>query len=383
MTTNFETRRELTVSNKFIVPVVPNLASATLATPGAVVFDKSTGNLNVATGTSWSNGLSPAATPTTRGTVFGNTGTGVSSATSLGYLTNAGTTTGTYVGYGAAETLGSGSGDCTAVGYRAMDVPSTIFSCTAVGSNSGKAVGDQNISIGVSTGDGATGSDNVMIGNDTGTGMVGSRNILVGTQVADGAITGPFNDNVVIGYQAGRNGTIATGNIVLGSGASPDLGACQDCVVLGRGSTAGTSGSNRIILGASTTGTTNNELTIAPTITRWRSLGLASAAAANILQIDPATGIITQVASSKRFKENIRELEVDTEKLHNLSLKTYNYKEDKREDYGLIAEEAYEILPEIVTLDAEGKPHGIRHTTLAMLLLAEVQSLRKELRQLP
>lgn len=383
MTTNFETRRDLTVSNKFVVPVVPNLASATLATPGAVVFDKSTGILNVATGTSWSSGLAVAATSTARGTVFGNTETGASSTVSLGYLTNAGTTAGTYVGYGAAETLGAGSSDCTAVGYRAMDTASTLLSCTAVGSNSGKTAGNQNISIGVSTGDGTTGSDNIMIGNDTATGMVGSRNILVGTQVADGAITGPFNDNVVVGYQAGRNATIATGNVVLGSGASPNLGTCQSCIVLGRGSTAGTSGSNRIILGASTTGTTNNELTIAPTITRWRSLGLASAAAANILQIDPATGIITQVASSKRFKENIRELEVDTEKLHELSLKTYNYKEDKREDYGLIAEEAYEILPEIVTLDAEGKPHGIRHTTLAMLLLAEVQSLRKELRELP
>ncbi|AEA06879.1 conserved hypothetical protein [Lausannevirus] len=382
MTTNFETRRELTVSKKFVVPVVPNLASFSDATPGAIVFDKSTGNLNVATGTAWSPGGVPIATPTTRGVVYGQTGTAAAGVVSLGYLTKVGTTSGTYVGYGAGQSLGNLSTECTAIGYRAMDVSSSIARCVAIGANSGVITGDQNISVGASSASGATGSDNIIFGYSTGSGMTGNRNILVGTQVADGAISGPFNDNVVIGYQAGRAATTASGNIVIGSGASPNLGTCTNCIVLGTGATSGTSGTNRIVLGASAVGATDNEMTVAPTITQWRSLGLSSAAAANTLQINPATGVITQAASSKRFKEEIQDLEVDTSKLHDLSLKTYRYKTDGKKDYGLIAEDTFEILPELVTLDAEGKPHGIKHLTLAMLLLAEIQNLRKELEKL-
>ncbi|AQM72985.1 peptidase [Noumeavirus] len=382
MTTNFETRRELTVSKKFIVPVVPDLSSFSDATPGAIVFDKSTGNLNVATGSSWSPGGVPIATPTTRGTVFGATDTGVSSTVSLGYLSNSGTSSGTFIGYGAAESLSNLSTDCTAVGYRAMNVAAGLVRCIAVGANSGNATGDRNISIGAEASSGAAGSDNICFGYATATGMNGSSNILFGTQVADGGISGPFDNNIVIGHQAGRSATTASGNIVIGPAASPDLGSCTNCIVLGSAASCGTSGTNRIVLGASAVGATDNELTIAPTITQWRSFGLASAAAANTLQINPATGVITQAASSKRFKKNIRELDINTEKLYELSLKKYTYKTDGREDFGLIAEDTYEILPEIVTLDSEGNPHGIKHLTLAMLLLAELQSVKRQLREL-
>ncbi|AMQ10543.1 hypothetical protein [Brazilian marseillevirus] len=381
MTTNFETRRELVVSKKFVVPVVPNLSSFSDATPGAIVFDKSTGLLNVATGGGWNPTTSPIATPTVRGVVYGETDS-VLSAVSLGYNTKTGIILSTFVGYRAGESLGNLSSDNTAIGYRALDTPTNMNRATVIGANAGQMSGDGNICIGASSALGSVGSDNIMVGVDTGTGMVGSQNILFGSQVADGGITGPFDNNIVVGYQAGRNATTATGNIVLGSGASPDLGTTTNCIVVGRGATAGTSGTNRIVLGASAVGATDNELTIAPTITQWRSLGLASAAAANTLQINPATGIITQAASSRRFKEDIRDLDIDTEKLHDLSLKTYKYKSDGREDVGLIAEDTYEVLPEIVTLDADGNPHGIKHLTLAMLLLAEVQSLKKQLKEL-
>ncbi|AIT54638.1 hypothetical protein MEL_025 [Melbournevirus] len=383
MTTNFETRKELVVSKKFVVPVVPNLSSFSDATPGSIVFDRSTGNLNVATGTSWSPSNLPIATPTVRGTVFGNTNSTSAGAVSLGYLSNSTLGLSTFVGYGAGESLANISVTCTAVGYRAMDVASSSVDSIAIGANSGKILaGTGNISVGVDAASGASGTDNISVGDETASGLTGSGNVLFGHQVADGGISGPFDNNVVVGYQAGRAATTASGNIVIGSGASPNLGTCTNCIVLGTGASCGTSGTNRIVLGASAVGATDNEMTIAPTITQWRSLGLSSAAAANTLQIDPATGIITQAASSRRFKENIRDLDVDTERLYDLSLKAYNYKSDGKEDFGLIAEDTYDVLPEIVTLDAEGNPHGIKHLTLAMLLLAEVQSLKKQLKEL-
>ncbi|AHC55074.1 hypothetical protein D1R32_gp357 [Tunisvirus fontaine2] len=378
MTTNFETRRELIVSKKLVIPVVPSLASASDATPGSVVFDSSSGNMSVATGTEWTQSNLPDATPTTRGVVFGQTETMATVPTSLGYSSSAIGDSSTFIGYEAGLGVDAAAEDCTAVGARAMSILGVGARCVAVGTEAGRAVGFDNISVGAGSMDGAIGSSNVCVGTNVGVGLVGLRNTILGVQAADGITTGPFSDNVVVGYQAGRTGTTASGNIVIGQGANPALGTLTNSISLGRAATCGASGTNRIALGTSASCAVDNELTIAPTITQWRSLGLSSAAAANILQIDPATGIITQAASSQRFKENIRDLEVDTKALHSLSMKTYNYKASGEKDHGLIAEEAYEVLPDIVTLDAEGKPHGIKHLTLAMLLLAELQRLEKE-----
>nr|WQM86974.1 hypothetical protein [Marseillevirus cajuinensis] len=382
MTTNSETRRELIVSKNLVIPVVPSLAAASDAVAGSVVFDASSGNMNVATGETWSLTSLPSATPTTRGIVFGQTETATTVATSLGYQSSAIGDSSTFVGYQSGLGVDAAAEDCTAVGAGSMSILGVGARCVAIGTNAGRAVGFDNISVGAGSLDGATGSSNVCLGTDTGAGLIGSQNTVLGVQAADGITTGPFNSNVVIGYQAGRTGTTATGNIVIGQGANAALGTLTNSISLGRAATCGTSGTNRIALGASASCTVDNEMTIAPTITQWRSLGLSSAAAANTLQIDPATGIITQAASSRRFKENIRELEVDTKVLHSLPMKTYNYKKDGEKDHGLIAEEAYDILPDIVTLDAEGKPHGIKHLTLAMLLLAELQRLEKEVARL-
>nr|WNL49683.1 peptidase [Marseillevirus sp.] len=380
MTTNFETRKDLTVTKNFVVPVVPNLASANIATPGSIVFDKTTGNLNVSTGSGWSPSNLPIATPTIRGTVYGETPTGTGTPTGLGYSVGSNGVQAVFIGNSTGAGVGALVSDCTAVGTNSMTVAGVLDRSVAIGSNSGNIVGLENTSIGVNAGNGSTGNSNVCFGYNAGLNMVGSENVIFGNQAGDGGFTGPFNDNVIIGYQAGRTGTTASGNIVIGQGASPNLGTCTNCIALGTGASFGTSGTNRIALGAGAASATNNELTIASTITQWRSLGLASAAAANTLQIDPATGIITQAASSRRFKDNIRDLDVDTEKLYDLVLRRYEYKSDGKEDIGLIAEDTYDILPDIVTLDAEGKPHGIKHLTLVMLLLAELQNLKSYVR---
>lgn len=382
MTTNFETRKELTVTKNFVVPVVPSLASANIATPGSIVFDKSTGNLNVSSGSGWSPSNLPIATPSVRGIVFGSTPTGTGTPTSLGYQVGNVAPTSTFVGYQAGTGVPITAGECSALGALSMSTAGVLDRCVAVGASSGNIAGSENVSVGANSASGSTGNSNVCFGYNTGINMTGSENVLFGNQVADGGISGPFSDNVIVGFQAGRAATTASGNVVIGQGASPNLGTCTNCVVVGRAASCGTSGTNRIVLGASAVGATDNELTISSTITQWRSLGLSSAAAANTLQINPATGIITQAASSQRFKNNIRDLEVDTEKLYDLSLKAYEYKSDGTEDFGLIAEDTYRILPEIVTLDAEGKPHGIRHFTLVMLLLAELQNLKQKVQEL-
>ena len=91
----------------------------------------------------------------------------------------------------------------------------------------------------------------------------------------------------------------------------------------------------------------------------------------------------TDDPSSLRFKENVREFDIDTSKLHELSPKRFNIKKDtpttkKDATFGLIAEEVHEILPELVRYDAEGEPEQLFYSLLSVLLLEEIKKLRIE-----
>ena len=44
-----------------------------------------------------------------------------------------------------------------------------------------------------------------------------------------------------------------------------------------------------------------------------------------------------------------------------------------RSEYGLIAEEVAEIYPELVVLDKDGQPSGVRYHVLPVMLLNELQ----------
>lgn len=72
---------------------------------------------------------------------------------------------------------------------------------------------------------------------------------------------------------------------------------------------------------------------------------------------------------------NARKLEVNLEKLHSLEVKTYDH--GNVVDHGLISREVYGVMPELACLDKDGNPVGVKHMTLIMLLLAEVQRLKR------
>jgi hypothetical protein len=42
-------------------------------------------------------------------------------------------------------------------------------------------------------------------------------------------------------------------------------------------------------------------------------------------------------------------------------------------------EDVYKIIPDLVSLDADGKPHGIKYTKLTAYLLEAIKSLNKEI----
>ena len=98
----------------------------------------------------------------------------------------------------------------------------------------------------------------------------------------------------------------------------------------------------------------------------------------------------TTTSSTERIKRNIRDLEIDTSKIYDLQLKTFELLEaeyiigeglqvsDKviGTEFGLIAEEVYKIYPNVVELDPDGIPAALHYNKINMMLLAEIKNLK-------
>ena len=82
--------------------------------------------------------------------------------------------------------------------------------------------------------------------------------------------------------------------------------------------------------------------------------------------------------SAERYKENIQTLEVNP--ILNLRPVTFDWKETGEKDYGLIAEEVNEHLPELVKKNEEGIVEGIKYTKLTSLLIKAVQDQQKQIK---
>ena len=131
---------------------------------------------------------------------------------------------------------------------------------------------------------------------------------------------------------------------------------------------------------------------------------LLAAAASTDVNIN-GSNELHSVTSSAEFKEGVRSLEVDTSKIYDLEVKTFDWGENTgsagEEDFNLIAEEAYATFPEIVALrrdrkavdtatEGEGnikrewqevgdpKPYSIRNPALIASMLVELQKLKAE-----
>ncbi|WP_372407195.1 tail fiber domain-containing protein [Streptomyces luteireticuli] len=90
-------------------------------------------------------------------------------------------------------------------------------------------------------------------------------------------------------------------------------------------------------------------------------------------------GTFCRNTSSIRYKENVRDITVDPAAVLALRPRIYDRKpteekpEARRDEFGLIAEEVAETLPEIVTYDEEGRIDALRYDLLGVALLPVVQ----------
>jgi hypothetical protein len=106
-------------------------------------------------------------------------------------------------------------------------------------------------------------------------------------------------------------------------------------------------------------------------------------------------GTFYSAGSSLEYKTDITTLDTDTNKILELRPVTYQYKDEYKHlgkelksgtQIGLIAEEVAEVFPELAMMkedeDGETRVRNVDYEKLSILLLSEVQKLRKEVNEL-
>jgi len=86
--------------------------------------------------------------------------------------------------------------------------------------------------------------------------------------------------------------------------------------------------------------------------------------------------------SSIAFKENINPIDNALDTVMQLMGVTYDRKDNQEHEAGLIAEQVYKVAPDLVSLDSNGKPYGIKYTKLSAYLLEAIKSLKNELSEI-
>ena len=86
--------------------------------------------------------------------------------------------------------------------------------------------------------------------------------------------------------------------------------------------------------------------------------------------------------SSIAFKENVNPIENALESILQLVGVTYDRKDTGQHESGLIAEDVYNVIPNIVSKDIDGNPYGIQYTKITAYLIECIKSLKQEINEL-
>lgn len=329
------------------------------ASGGAALLFNSTGSGNTATGFGALSSSTSASynTATGRSALQDNTSGSGNTASGFGALQQ--NTTGSHntaSGYTALNGNDAGSYN-TAVGAEALLVSDASWN-TALGAQAlyQNTSGFQNTAAGhAALRDNTTGQQNTAFGQAALLeNLVGSYNTAIGEDALRYA-TG--SGNVALGRDAGRGATTGSDNIFIGN-----VGGSGDSGVIKIGDSDNTSTFIDGIFGVTPAGG------VQVYVNSSNQLGTAS--------------------SSRRFKEEIEDMEDASAGLLALRPVTFRYKEEavgdgqRSVEFGLIAEEVAEIYPELVVYDEDGEPYSVRYGVLTPLLLNEVQEQHERLQRL-
>jgi len=94
------------------------------------------------------------------------------------------------------------------------------------------------------------------------------------------------------------------------------------------------------------------------------------------------SGMLIKDSSSRVFKKNERASAIDTSKIFDLELKDFEWNEksvvEDRSDFGLIAEDVDEILPELV-VKKDNEYFTVRYNMIGILAVQELKKANNEI----
>ena len=273
---------------------------------------------------------------------------GVSGSSAFGTSAGAAITSGignSIFGFQALETESTGNQNC-AFGYQALLNQNGVTGSSAFGTTAGSSI------------------------------TSGVQNSMFGYQALNQVATGSRNS--AFGYNALNAATLAiSDNTAFGNAAGALRAAYTQCTFVGAGADNSSSGlTNTTVVGYNASGTASNQIVIgngSVTTTFINGINGATVGASTAVLVNASNQLGTAV-SSERFKKNIADMGDLSSRILQLQPVNFTFKEDPTNymQWGLIAEQVAEIMPEIVNYDEEGKPLTVRYHDLPAILLNEM-----------
>ena len=240
---------------------------------------------------------------------------------------------------------------------------------TAVGANALQDTGFGSSNTGVGAGALEHGNDffNTAVGAAAIGGGSGGSNTAVGFSALGNV---PHNANTAVGYFALGSST-GNSNIGIGYNAGLNLTTGDNNIHIGNDGFAGDAATIRI----GTQGTQTN--------THIAGIFGSTATKKACQVVVQSNGKLACMASSARYKHDIRDMGNASDKLMRLRPVMFRYNDDTAgtAEYGLIAEEVEKVYPELVIDGIDGRPQTVAYQELPAMMLNEVQKERRHLAQ--
>jgi hypothetical protein len=321
-----------------------------------------------------------ALSPTAQATDVGGVLPGANTADGSGVLLNLTTGTGNSgfgffaLGNDTSGSFNTGIGDDallhntignrnTAVGAFALDSNTAGTDNTATGFDAleSNTLGFGNTANGNQALFNANASSNTAMGwralfHDT----TGAQNTAVGVSALFDNLSGTWNTAIGLNALLHNKGN---SNVAVGVNAGRDL----------------TTGINNVCIGINVFGVAGESNT-----TRIKNI-YSSVASARAVFVNSDNKLGT-LASSRRFKEEIKPMEKASETLFALKPVTFRYKKEvdsaQALSFGLIAEDVAKVDSDLITRDEEGKPETVRYEAVNAMLLNEFLKEHKTVQEL-
>ena len=91
------------------------------------------------------------------------------------------------------------------------------------------------------------------------------------------------------------------------------------------------------------------------------------------------SGRLLKSSSSRRYKQNIEKLTINSDKVYQLEPVKYNWRTSGEVDIGLIAEDVAQAIPDLVIFDKDGNPDAVKYDRVAIYLLEIVKSQQERI----